>query len=464
MLKINEEKFAKLESKVHEKYEGKFTKSKHMHQRACNSFLGGVSGAMGFWRPFPLYLTHGKGGKIYDLDGNELIDTRMGMGAILLGHAHPEVVEAIQTEISRGLLLNDLELGVEVAELIKEIAPCAEKVRFRNTGTEAVMAAITAARGFTGKDKFVKFYGVYHGVFPDTMVGWQSHTLEPSSGGIPKDSLANTVVLPWNDIEAVRRKLDEDPDIGTIITDSILSIGGIFPPTIEYFQELRQLTKERGIILILDEVLTGFRLDLGGAQEYFGITPDLAAYGKAIAGGTPLAALAGRDDIMSVLGGTRSSAFQFGTGYKAVFQSGTMNDNTAGSAAGISSMKALKRLKKGGEYKKLNERSSKYFRQIEGIFERRGIPCHVNSAGSHSKVHFTDEEPTYDVVCRIDKRLFYLFNVALMTNGVLLASPSSGSNFVSFATTDEDLANILGAIEATLNEFDFAEILESDNT
>jgi len=186
----------------------------------------------------------------------------------------------------------------------------------------------------------------------------------------------------------------------------------------------------------------------------------MATYAKAIAGGTPLAAIVGRDDIMSVLGGTGSTASQYGAGSKAVFQSGTMNDNTAGSAAAIASIKALKKLKTEGEYEKLNERTSKYAREIEAIFKRRGIGCHVNTVGSHYKVHFTDEEPTFDVVCRIDKRFLYLFTVALMTEGVLLASPGSGAAFLSFATTDEDVSKILEAIEATLKEFSFAEIID----
>lgn len=456
---MNEEKYTELEKKVLQAYTEKTPKSKQMYERACKSFAGGVSGGQGFWQPYPLYLTHGKGSRIYDVGGNEYIDCRCGYGALLLGHAHPELVEAMKRELDRGLLLHNLELGVEAAELLKEIIPCAGLLRYRNTGTEVVMATLAGARAFTGKDKIIKFYGAYHGVASDVIVGWATHTLQASSGGIPRECLANTVVLPWNDIDAVKSKLDEDKEIGTVITETILALGGIFPPKGEYLAELRQLTKERGVILIFDEVITGWRLALGGAQEYFGVTPDMACYAKATAGGTPFAAVAGREDVMSVFSGGTSGTFTFGGDSKVVFQSGTMNDNTAGTAATIASIKVLKRLKEQGEYEKLNERTSKCAREIEAIFRRKGMGCYVNTIGSYFKLHFTDVEPTFDVVCSIDKRKIYLFTLALMSEGVLLCPPSSGSSFLSFAHTDEDVARILDAVNSTLGKFRFDEIL-----
>jgi glutamate-1-semialdehyde 2,1-aminomutase len=368
-------------------------------------------------------------------------------------------VEAIKREVDRGLIIVNLDLGVEVAELLTEVVPCAELVRLRNTGTEVCMASTMVARAFTGKDKIIKFYGNYHGVAPEFMVGWASHTTEPTCAGIPLGFLANTVVLPYNDIEAVRRKLDEDEDIGAVITDPVNSVGGIFPPRGNYLQELRQLTSERGVVLIFDEVITGFRLALGGAQEYFGVIPDLACYAKAIAGGQTFAAFVGKEDVMGVLGGTASRAGTFLGGRSVVYQSGTMNETTAGIAAAIASINVLKRLKEKGEYENLNRRTSRFATDVEDLFRRRGIGCYVNTAGSYYKIHFTDVEPTFDVVCGIDKRMIYLFTVALMAERVMLCSPGSGSAFLSFAHTEKDISKILEAINTTLDKYKFEEIL-----
>lgn len=460
MLKVNDKRYAELEKKVFEEYTKKFPKSKQMFERACKSLTGGVAGDGMSWRPYSLFLTHGKGSKIYDVDGNEHIDSRCAYGGALLGHAHPEVIKNIKREVDRGLQLHNIVLDVEAAELLTEIIPCAEEVRFRTTGTEVVMSALTIARGFTGKDKVIKFYGAYHGVSPDLIVGWGSHTTDILSGGIPREFYANTVILPWNDIDAVRRKLDEDKEIGTVITECIIGVGGIFPPKGDYLKQLRQLTKERGVVLIFDEVMTGFRLALGGAQEYFGVIPDLAVYAKAMSGGAPFATVVGKKEVMSILGGATTGAFMFGGATKKVYQSGTMIDNTAGLAGAIAQMKVFKKLNEKGEYQKLNERTNRYARAIEDTFRRRGIACYVNTAGSYYKIHFTDEEPTFDIVCGIDKRIIYLFTVALMTEGVLLCGPGSGSAFLSFAHTDEDVAKIIDAMNATLDKFKFEEILE----
>jgi len=447
---VNEEKYAILEERVFQAYAEKTPRSGQTYDRARRCFAGGVAGDQGFWRPYPLYTTHGRGGYIYDADGNEYIDCRCSYGAALLGHGHPEVVEAVKRELDRGLLLHNLDLGVEAAELLTEVIPCADVVRYRSTGTEVVMTALSVARAFTDRDKFIKFYGAFHGLSPEVMVGWDSPTMAATSAGIPRESMANTVMLPWNDIGAVRRKLDEDIDIGTVITDVVMGVSGIFLPEGDYLKKLRELTQERGVVLIFDEVLTGFRLALGGSQEFFGVVPDLACYAKATSGGIPFAALAGRKETMSVLGGGHS---------RAVSQSGTMNDNTAGTAAAIASMKILRELSAKGEYGRLNSRTRGLASGIEEVCRKRGMGCHVNAAGSFFRIHFTDEEPTFDAVCGIDKRKIYLFAVALMTEGVLLCSPSSGSSFLCFAHTDDDVARILNAIDATLDKFDFAGVL-----
>lgn len=458
---MKENNYLKLKREVFSAYSKKFPRSRSMYARAQKSFLGGVSGSSGFWQPFPLYFTHGKGSKIFDVDGNTFLDCRNAYGAGLLGHAHPEIEKNVKDELDRGLLIHNSELGIEAAELLKEFVPCAGRVRFRNTGTETVMAALAVARAFSGRDKIIKFYGAYHGVAPEVMVGWSSHTAEITSGGIPREFMANTVVLPWNDIEVVRNKLKEDKNIGVVITDIISFNGGVFPPEGDFLLELRQLTEEYGVILIFDEVITGFRLAMGGAQEFFNVVPDLACYAKALAGGTPLGALVGREDVMRVLGGTEShaSASVFDCSSRHVFQSGTMNDNTAGAAGVISSLKILESLNKKGEYKKLNSLTERFSRKIESLFRKRGFGCYVNNIGSCLKIHFTDKEPTYDLVCTLDKRISYLFAIALMTEGVLLGAPGLGGIFLSFAHNDDDVDRIITAINNVLGKYKFEGLL-----
>lgn len=299
---MNREKLAELREKVFQAYMERTSKSKQMYDRACKSLPSGVSGNVRAYEPYPLYTTHGKGSKICDVDGNEYIDCFLCAGPLLLGHCHPEVIEGMKREIDRGLLTYNPDLVVECAELLKEIVPCAQKVRFLNTGTEAVLSAVRIARGFTGKNKIIKFYGHYNGQDDQFLIAISDIKDEAVSIGIPKESLRNTVLLRYDDIDALTRKLDEDNDIAAVILDPQMNMGGLFPATSGYLKEVRQLTKGHGVILIFDEVITGFRVALGGAQEYFGVIPDLAVFSKAMASGEKLAAVVGKDEVMSIVG------------------------------------------------------------------------------------------------------------------------------------------------------------------
>jgi len=450
-LVMKEEKLAELQKKVFDAYMKKTPKSKQMYDRACRTLTGGVSGNTRLMEPYPVYMTHGRGSKEYDIDGHEYIDCFLCAGPLLLGHCHPEVMEGIKREFDRGLLLRNPDLGVECAELLKEIVPCAERVRFLNTGTEADIAVARIARAFTGKNKIIKFYGHYHGQDDQFLVAVGNSKDEATSLGTPKESLSNTILLRYHDIDVIRRKLDEDNDIAGVILDPVNSSGGIWPPSYEYLRELRQLTKERGVALIFDEVITGFRLSLGGAQEYYGVTPDLAVFSKSIAGGEKLGAVVGKEEIMNAI---LTSGKE-----KAVFQSGTFIDCTVALAGGIAAMKVFKKLNEEGEYQRLFQLSDKLKLGIETVLRQRGVPCHVNHIGPCLKLYVTDLEPNFEAYCNLDKRISYLLFLSLMTEGVLLSWPSAGYTFLSFAHTEEDVQRVIDAINASLDKNKFEEVV-----
>lgn len=442
------EKLAKLQEKVLDAYFKKTPMSKKVYDRACKSLLGGVSGNTRLMEPYPVYKTRGKGSKEYDVDGNEYVDCFLCAGPLLLGHCHPEVMNGVKRELDRGLLLRNPDLAVECAELLKEIVPCAEKVRFLNSGTEAAMIAVRIARGFTKKNKIIKFYGHYHGQDDQFLVATTNDKDEVNSLGIPQEGLRNTILLKYQDIDSIGRKLDEDDDIAGVILDPIMSSGGIWPPSLEYLKELRQLTKERGVVLIFDEVITGFRLSLGGAQQYYGVTPDLAVYSKAIAAGEKLGAVVGKEDIMSVIHSG-----------KAVSQSGTFVDGTPALAAAIAAMKAYKELNEKGKYQKLFQLSDKLKWGIKKAFGQREIACHVNQIGPCLRLYITDLEPSFEAYSNLDKRISYLFFLSLISEGVFLSWPSAGMTFLSFAHTDEDVQKVIDSINSSLGKYRFEEVI-----
>ncbi|MFC1914809.1 aspartate aminotransferase family protein [Chloroflexota bacterium] len=442
---MGKQELSKLEQRILDAYIRKTPKSKQLFDRARESIEGGVYSAVQATQPYPIYMTHGRGSKTYDVDGNEYLDCNLNAGPTLLGHCHPEVTEAVKRVIDRGLLISHPAFGIECAELLREIIPCAEKVTFSSTGSEINIYAVRVARAFTGKNKIIKFYGQYAGVDDQFLVGLHSFSDEIVSSGVPKESVVNTVLLKFNDIDAVKRKLAEDSDIAGIIVEPCVSMGGIFPPSREYLTELRQLTREYGVVLIFDEVITGFRLAPGGAQEYFGVTPDLATFSKAIASGAKLSALAGRTEIMNAL--------LPGEGRKAAFHGGTFNTGTIALAAAIATLKVYKRLGKSGEYQRLFQRAENLKAGIEMIFRKRGVPCHINMLGPYLKVFFTDVKPSFEAYCELDPTVPDLFFLSLIPQGIW--PYVRRSILLSFAHTDGDIEKITGAINSSFDEYGF---------
>jgi glutamate-1-semialdehyde 2,1-aminomutase len=428
-----------------------------MFERACKSLAGGVCGSLRLFQPYPLYMTHGSGVKIWDVDGNEYIDCFLNNGPLLLGHSHPEIIEGIKREIDKGLLVYNSDLGVSCAELLTEVIPCAERVRFANSGTEAVMFAVRAARAFTGKKKIIKFFGHYHGQDDQFLIGVSTDEDEAISPGITKGSLKNTILMRYGHIDDLLSKLREDDDIAGIILDPQMSMGGIFPAGTEFLKEVRRLTKEGGICLIFDEVITGFRLALGGAQEYFGIIPDLACYSKGIGAGVKFAALVGKEEIMDRFVPPGFGAFS--KQEKTVFHSGTYNDGTGAIAGALAAIRFYKKLNDMGEYRKLHERTTRLAKGIETSFKKRGIGCHVNHLGPSLKLFITDLEPSFEAYCKLDQTVRFLFFLSLINQGILLSWPSSGSIFLSFIHMDEDLEKIIDAVDISFKKYRFEEVM-----
>ena len=291
----------------------KTEKSRELYERACKVIPVGASSsarAYPMFDPYPVSFSHGKGSHFWDVDGNEYTDFVLAYGPLIHGHCPPRILDAVKRQMEKGTMCGQpTEIGVRTAERIKRLVPNADLVRFSNTGTEATMHAIRIARGFTGKDKIVKFEGGYHGVHDYVLASIHqvagselAPVTVPESLGMPEGTLRNTIVIPWNDPDILERTIKKRAnEIAAVITEPISMNYGVVPPEEGYLRRLRELTTTHDVLMILDEVVTGFRLALGGAQEYFGVKADLATFSKAIGAGLPIAAITGKKDIMEMV-------------------------------------------------------------------------------------------------------------------------------------------------------------------
>jgi glutamate-1-semialdehyde 2,1-aminomutase len=324
---------------IDEEYWQRFPTSAELFARAKNAIPSGVTHDARNFSPFPVYLSRASGAYKWDADGNKLLDHWMGHGALLLGHNHPVVTQAVMEALARGTHLGgNHEDELEWAELVRKLIPSAEEVRFTMSGTESTMLALRDARAYTGKPKVLRFQGNFHGWHDYAMIGYQPPFDTPTSAGIPDVVSGTMVTIPPGDIDAVRRALDEDDQIGTIILEPAGGSNGIIPPDVQFLRDLRQLTEDCKVVLIFDEVITGFRWSPGGAQEYYGITPDMTTMAKIVAGGMPGGAVAGKAGIMEVqtfTGDAKHDRFQ------RVLQQGTFNCNLPSTAAGVAALKIV---------------------------------------------------------------------------------------------------------------------------
>src|SRR4051812_39791223 len=366
------------------------TQSEKLFAEALNYIPGGVNSPVRAFRAVggqPFFVNKAKGARVWDVDGNEYIDYVCTWGPAILGHAHPKIISAVKTAAEHGTSFGIPNPGeVTMAKLICSLVPSVQKVRMTNSGTEACMSAIRLARGFTKRDKIIKFDGCYHGHADSLLVKAGSGALtfgNPDSAGVPASFTQHTIVVPYNDVDAVKAAFAANKNqIAGIIVEPVPGNAGLYLPKPGYLEFLREITKSDGALLIFDEVMTGFRLAKGGAQQRFGITPDLSCFGKIIGGGLPVGAFGGRAEIMDCLAPLGP-----------VYQAGTLSGNPLAMAAGIA---ALEELQSGGVYARLDELANQFATGMRLAAKRAGIQVQFNSCASMFCAYFT-ERPVHNL-------------------------------------------------------------------
>jgi glutamate-1-semialdehyde 2,1-aminomutase len=366
----------------------KYTASARLFEQAKKYIPGGVNSPVRACRSVgcdPVFITKAGGANLTDADGNEYIDFVCSWGPMIIGHAHPDVVAAIQKTAASGTSFGaPTPVEIDLASMVVEALPSVEKVRFVNSGTEATMSAVRLARGYTGKKIVVKFDGCYHGHADSFLVKAGSGIITlgiPGSPGVPEEIVKNTLSIPYNDVEVLEKTLrDENLEIACVIVEPVAGNMGCVPPKPGFLDKLRKLTSELGIVLIFDEVITGFRLSYGGAQQYYDISPDLTCLGKIIGGGLPVGAYGGKSDIMNCIAPDGP-----------VYQAGTLSGNPLAMVAGIATLKILQ---KNGFYEQLEEKSAGYAERLKNIAGSVGIDVQLNRVGSMMTGFFTAEPVT----------------------------------------------------------------------
>jgi glutamate-1-semialdehyde 2,1-aminomutase len=423
------------------------SKSAAAHARAEKVIPGGVNSparAFGAVGGSPITIARGRGAYLTDVDGNDYLDFIGSWGPMILGHAHPAVVEAAVAATRNGSSYGaPSEPETELAELVVEAIPSVEMVRFVSSGTEASMSAVRLARGYTGRDVIVKFAGCYHGHVDSLLVSAGSSALTlgvPNSPGVPKGCTADTLVLRYNDAAGLREAFAAQGDrIAGVMLEPVVGNMGLVPPSPEFRAELRRLTRHHGALLVYDEVMTGFRLAYGGAQELLGDDPDVTVLGKIIGGGYPVGAYAGRTEVMRKI-------MPAGP----VFQAGTLSGNPVAMAAGIATLKALKA---DPPYARLDRMGATLEAGLREAAAAAGVPVQLNRVGSMWTLFFTGTPVTdYDTARTCDTKRFGRFFWAMMDRGVYLPCSQFEAAFLSAAMADDDVARTIAAAREALAE------------
>ncbi len=414
--------------------------SKKLFDKAKALLPGGVSSPVRAIKPYPFYTKFAKGSKIYDVDGNGYIDYCMAYGPLILGHAHPAIKRAIVNQLDNGWLYGTpIEQEITLAKRITEYYPSIDMVRFVNTGTEATMGAIRAARGFTGKSGIIKIEGGFHGAHDAVLVkagSGAATTGVPDSLGIPADFTKHTLQVPFNDIDAMADVMDAYDDIAAVIMEPVMGNVGPILPEKGYLREVRTLTEKNGIVLIFDEVITGFRLSMGGAQEYYGVTPDMTTLGKILGGGLPIGVIGGKKDIMeniSPAGG--------------VYQAGTFNGNPLSLTVGLVTMDILKQ---DNVHKEINRTGDSLRAQLEDVIADLHLDYSVTGIGSMFEVFFRTEVRNYQDAMKCDKVGYLDFFHRMLKSGIFLPPSQFETNFVSYAHTPDDIQKTIEAYRENL--------------
>ena len=423
------------------------SKNKILFEKSQHLIPGGVNSPVRAFRSVggtPIFFKKGLGSKLWDVDGKEYIDYINSWGPMILGHAHPEVIKAVQDVAENSLSFGaPTGLELEMAETINKLMPSMEQLRLVSSGTEATMSAIRVARGFTGRSKLVKFEGCYHGHADSLLVKAGSGLLtfgEPDSAGVPAEVAANTLTLAYNNTEQLEALFKQSGDeIACVIIEPVVGNMNLVKPTAEFLKTLRALCTKHGAVLIFDEVMTGFRVHLGGAQALYGITPDLTTLGKVIGGGLPVGAFGGRKDIMSGLAPLGK-----------VYQAGTLSGNPVAVTAGL---KTLALIQAPGFHEKLSAQTQKLVDGLITAAKNVGITFNAQSVGGMFGLYFSDACPTsFDEVMACDRDVFKQFFHSMLNSGIYLGPSAFEAGFVSAAHTDEDIALTIAAAEKAFQE------------
>ncbi len=439
--------------KVEEKYRGLTPKSQGLFNVAKELMPGGVLGHARYYNPYPIYMTGGKGSKIWDVDGNEYTDFLMGFAALILGHRYPEVEEAVREQVEKGIMLGTaFEKDVELAELLTKHNPSLEWVRMANSGGEAVMYALRVARAYTGKPLIAKFEGGYHGGIDEMLIsllpfsdeaGTPERPLpQPYSRGLYPGVEKNVLVLPFNNIEATEELLRKHShELAGVIVEPMQGYAGSIPADKEFLKRLRKITREEGILLIFDEIITGFRLGLGGGEEFYGVRPDLKTLGKIIGGGSPIGAYGGTKEMMDVVTPTKDLK----TDVNRAFQSGTFNASPLSIVGGIATIQTLER-KQNEIYPKLDRFGEKVRRGIKDVLNDEGFDAQTTGLGSIVSIHFTEREikNVRDVMAARGDLVMDLY-LALMTRGIFNLPPVHMN--ISAVHTEEEIDALVEMVQ-----------------
>ena len=421
--------------------------SEELFDRAVKVIPGGVNspvrayGAIGI---APRFIDRADGCHIYDVDGKEYVDYIDSWGPMILGHNFPEVKESVLKACEKGLSFGcATAIEVEMAEFICDHIPHVDMVRMVNSGTEAVMSAVRVARGFTGKNKIIKFAGCYHGHSDAMLVSAGSGVMTsgvPDSAGVPKGCTEDTMTAVYNDLDSVRALMEQaDGQTAAVIVEAVGANMGVVPPKKGFLEGLRKLCDEYGALLIFDEVITGFRLAFGGAAEYFGVTPDLVTYGKIIGAGMPVGAYGGRREIMELVSPVGK-----------VYQAGTLSGNPIAMAAGLTQLKYLYEHQE--IYKDLEEKGKRLYGGMEKILAEKNLPYHINHVSSLGSLFFTEQEVVdYTSAKSSDTKAFSEYFKGMLEQGIHMAPSQFEAMFLSTAHTDEIIDQTL---EAVRNYFD----------
>jgi glutamate-1-semialdehyde 2,1-aminomutase len=439
-------------------YSSSHIASQQLYERACHIFPSGVTHDSRFLEPFPIYIEKTSGSKKWDVDGNEYIDYWVGHGSLLLGHCRAEVMDAVREQLGKGTHYGACHrLEIEWGELVKKLIPSAEKVKFVSSGTEATMMALRLARTFTGKNKIIKFEGHFHGWHDGVIAGIKPPFHIPPSPGVPKGFLDNILLCPPNDSESLQNIMEQDNDIAAVIIEPTGASFVAIPTRDGFLQELRELTRKFGILLIFDEVITGFRCSPGGAQEYYGVMPDLNALAKILAGGFPGGAVAGRADILEYL---EIKSDKDWNRYKKIYHPGTFNANPLSASAGVT---ALNIVSSGEDIKKANATAKALRDGFNQIIDKHSINWCAYGRFSGIRIFIDrdcDKKSTCDFqMCNYDHAklktggdpdLAKKFRIGMLSNGIDM--PTLSICMTSSAHTMDDVDKTLKAFDKTITQ------------